>query len=358
MSNNLSWVVAIATQISPKQLSQWLIVVTSSALMASSIICPAWPHDESPILREGQSPQCLLEVEGKDYIDGPCMVHATAEGIRITSLQLPYFYATVRYDAIKVKNPYYPTSVHDPAYQYSFGDSAEWGDAVNLHNLLGAVIQSGSCFTNDADGAAAEFIDILNNNGIEDGSIKFPHAKICVYLVPESTSSHSELVRSNTSEIASKIPRSNSAQFSFKQFKVNSTYRGATRFPNFYGRDRRFKDYRTRIRNGLKNGPNFAGHYSVIQFGCGTSCTEVYLADNRTGRVFAFPRGGEDNMSLDLAYELDSRLLAAQWQDGTTCELEYFEWRGDEARLLEREDLGPADICWSRHASDAINSGQ
>ena len=75
------------------------------------------------------------------------------------------------------------------------------------------------------------------------------------------------------------------AQPNFDQFRT-SIYKGPTRLPDFRGRDRQFADYRTRIRDGLKAGPNFADHYTVIQFGCGTGCSCVYVADNRTGKVF------------------------------------------------------------------------
>jgi len=49
-------------------------------------------------------------------------------------------------------------------------------------------------------------------------------------------------------------------------------------------RDRNYNSYRTRIREGMRNGPNFAGQYSVIQIGCGTGCSFVIIGDNKTGR--------------------------------------------------------------------------
>ncbi len=48
----------------------------------------------------------------------------------------------------------------------------------------------------------------------------------------------------------------------------------------------------------------------MIQIGCGTGCSGVVVADNMSGKLSRFPRGGEDNMYLDLAFQLDSRLLA------------------------------------------------
>src|SRR5262245_33590984 len=33
------------------------------------------------------------------------------------------------------------------------------------------------------------------------------------------------------------------------------------------------RNYRTAIRSGMKSGPNFAGHYTLVVWGCGTSCS-------------------------------------------------------------------------------------
>lgn len=99
--------------------------------------------------------------------------------------------------------------------------------------------------------------------------------------------------------------------YSFDQFRASSALKGKTRLPEFNGRDKKYKNYRTRIRNGLNEGPNFAGHYSVVQIGCGTGCSFAFIADNQTGQVFDFPRGGEDNMYMQLLFKSDSRLIAA-----------------------------------------------
>ncbi|HEV7701410.1 MAG TPA: hypothetical protein VGO43_14360 [Pyrinomonadaceae bacterium] len=47
--------------------------------------------------------------------------------------------------------------------------------------------------------------------------------------------------------------------------------------------------FRTNLRNAAKDGVNFAGHYILTGWGCGTNCTEWAIIDGRNGRVF-FPR--------------------------------------------------------------------
>ena len=51
-------------------------------------------------------------------------------------------------------------------------------------------------------------------------------------------------------------------------------------------------------------GANFAGHYSVVAWGCGTECETFMIVDLKTGKVFD---GGE--AKLKVATEVKSRLL-------------------------------------------------
>ncbi len=131
-------------------------------------------------------------------------------------------------------------------------------------------------------------------------------------------------------------------------FPISGRFAGRTMLPDFKGRDRQFNSFRTRIRDGMRQGPNFAGHYTLIQIGCGTGCSFAIVADNKTGRPASFPRGGEANMYLALDYRLESRLLAAQWfsYDAGRCFLEYFDFDRDEWKLLTKADIGNSDTCY------------
>jgi hypothetical protein len=64
------------------------------------------------------------------------------------------------------------------------------------------------------------------------------------------------------------------------------------------------RTFRTRLREGAATGPNFAGHMTVILWGCGTSCQMVALVDARNGRVFFGPEA-----AAGAKYRIDSRLL-------------------------------------------------
>lgn len=73
------------------------------------------------------------------------------------------------------------------------------------------------------------------------------------------------------------------------------------------------RTYRTRIREGMKKGVNFAGHFAVITIGCGTGCNFSFVADLKTGALETFPLGGEEYQGLSLDYRADSRLVRADW---------------------------------------------
>lgn len=84
------------------------------------------------------------------------------------------------------------------------------------------------------------------------------------------------------------------------------------------------RTYRTVLRRGVAEGPNFAGHYSAVGWGCGTSCVQFAVVDVKSGKVI-FPDEFTSVMGLHfdaddfekegsgpfwgLRYKIDSRLL-------------------------------------------------
>ena len=99
----------------------------------------------------------------------------------------------------------------------------------------------------------------------------------------------------------------------FDKYPVGAPYRGHPVMPDFAGRDRAFRLYRTMIRSGMGEGPNFAGHFHIVQVGCGTGCSLVFVGDVARGQVHPFPLSGEAYQALTLDYQVRSRLVRAQW---------------------------------------------
>ncbi len=84
--------------------------------------------------------------------------------------------------------------------------------------------------------------------------------------------------------------------------------------------------YRTRLRREASKGPNFAGHYTVVRWGCGTDCTGFAIVDAQTGKVgFLQP-----DAAIDLDYRLDSDLLVIDPPDAWCYHF------GDDANDLHR----------------------
>jgi hypothetical protein len=104
--------------------------------------------------------------------------------------------------------------------------------------------------------------------------------------------------------------------------------------------------YRTTIREQAREGPNFAGHYTVATWGCGTGCLQFAVVDARTGSVYFHPRaetvaGVSYQDEERLQFRPDSRLFVVSGQllgrGGFEDEGKfYYEWRNNRFRLLRR----------------------
>lgn len=132
------------------------------------------------------------------------------------------------------------------------------------------------------------------------------------------------------------------------RYPAATIYRGAPRLPDFQGRDRDYATYRTRLRNAMGQGANFAGNLALLQIGCGTGCSFAFAGDVRNGQVFSFPIGGEDYYSLDLRYQLESRAVVAYWQANQRCMRDIFVWSGKEFVASGQADIGNAETCYRR----------
>lgn len=43
--------------------------------------------------------------------------------------------------------------------------------------------------------------------------------------------------------------------------------------------------FRTRLNQGIKNGPNYSAKYRVIEWGCGTNCTQIAVINVESGKI-------------------------------------------------------------------------
>ncbi|HKR00527.1 MAG TPA: hypothetical protein VJT09_07625 [Pyrinomonadaceae bacterium] len=108
--------------------------------------------------------------------------------------------------------------------------------------------------------------------------------------------------------------------------------------------------FRTNLRNAAKEGVNFAGHYILTTWGCGTNCSQSAIIDARNGRVF-FPEelAGAGfgfcefpDETEPFIYKSNSRLLVLNGFKGgdletenAPCGIYYLEWTGTRFRQVK-----------------------
>ena len=117
------------------------------------------------------------------------------------------------------------------------------------------------------------------------------------------------------------------------------------------------KMFRTQFRDAARQAPNFAGHYRITTWGCGTDCFEGGMVDLETGTVSVLPssmlkRGWEYRMMCYSAFQpsgiesrADSRLLIircanAQGSDGGAhlCTFYFVFENGSFKKIAENVD--------------------
>src|SRR5664279_959817 len=81
-----------------------------------------------------------------------------------------------------------------------------------------------------------------------------------------------------------------SEPYPFAQYPASVVFKGIPAPPKLA--TARQQEFRTVPRDGAKKGPNFAAHYTVVIWGCGTSCAQFAIVDAITGRTYDPPFDG------------------------------------------------------------------
>ena len=125
--------------------------------------------------------------------------------------------------------------------------------------------------------------------------------------------------------------------FPFDKYPVTEIFHGKPAVPHLntpYARE-----YRTRIRQGAAGGPNFAGQYTVVNWGCGTCCGLFAIVNASTGKVYDQPQRG--HICGGLYYRLNSTLFVVEHQENggqeRIGERRFYNWNGSRLVLLKIE---------------------
>jgi hypothetical protein len=106
--------------------------------------------------------------------------------------------------------------------------------------------------------------------------------------------------------------------------------------------------FRTVLRNGAAHEPDFAGHYVLVEWGCGTGCLQFALVDRQSGNIYNGPFGDlrevffclganvEDDKT-GIFYHPDSALLILRGcPNSKGCATYYYFWTGSTFKLLRQ----------------------
>ena len=131
----------------------------------------------------------------------------------------------------------------------------------------------------------------------------------------------------------------------FRDYPVVDVYRGKPAAVKL-GSHPLARTFRTVLGEGAEKGPNFAGHFTVVLWGCGSGCQSFAIVDAKTGKVMFVTSEKEKipEAVVGLDYKIDSSLLIVN--PIATLEAEdpasnlrsedsrFYVWRGTNLELV------------------------
>ena len=87
----------------------------------------------------------------------------------------------------------------------------------------------------------------------------------------------------------------------FEQYPINRNWSGAAAPIKFKTYSDRL--FRTQFRDAAKEPPNFARHFRVTSWGCGTQCVEAGIVDLLTGNLLRIPYSQQPHSGWPLGEE-------------------------------------------------------
>jgi hypothetical protein len=101
------------------------------------------------------------------------------------------------------------------------------------------------------------------------------------------------------------------------------------------------------LRGTVALGANFAGHYAVNWWGCGTECMRIGIVDLKTGNVYMSPFaaqvGIDSHVSSRLLIVNPPAMLKEEFGDGPLpadyFQARYYLWRNEKLVLIYPSEL-------------------
>lgn len=119
----------------------------------------------------------------------------------------------------------------------------------------------------------------------------------------------------------------------FEDYPVSETYQGKIAEVDFESAPE-YKDFFTVITNEAKKGPNFAGKYKIITWGCGSPCQNNIIIDSQTGKII-----DGFNSAWGSDYKIDSSLIISDIGGSEGATVDYLELKDNKLKLVCEAEL-------------------
>jgi hypothetical protein len=168
-----------------------------------------------------------------------------------------------------------------------------------------------------------------------------PQASAPVMAENQAAPATGVAAKAKSQQAKAEIPSPGKALPYFRDYRVTEIYTGK-HAPVDISSHPVAKTWRTKLIEAANKGSNFAGHYTIAMWGCGSSCLAFGIIDAVNGKVY-FPRtlshvswAGWREKEYGLKFRLDSNLLIVY---GSPNEEErkgifYYIWKNNDLELI------------------------
>jgi len=123
----------------------------------------------------------------------------------------------------------------------------------------------------------------------------------------------------------------------YKKFSLNTffesnkvpVYNGKLADPDFTSNEDA-KMFRTRITEGCEDGINFAGFYTLIYWGCGTSCQYGVIVNRKTGEIFD---GYQSSLGSEFKKDSESIIMNSDIIEGDSQYIPLYQFKDFDLKV-------------------------
>jgi len=154
----------------------------------------------------------------------------------------------------------------------------------------------------------------------------------------------------------------------FEDFPISEEFKNLPALPDFSSNPDALL-FITKITEGAKEGPNFAGQYTIIEWGCGTECQSGVVVDAKTGTIYsthlplsAFGRDFRIDSNLliiDPPETIESRYPYYPYDESGKLPAwlysEYYKWENNQFVLVYKykpEKIADETADWKTYSNE------